>query len=78
MSTSELQNILIERIKSLEDDTLLKEMLALIDSEVDENEIYKLSPEQREAINEARLQVLNGQHYTNEEVDREINQWLNE
>ena len=39
--------------------------------------LYKLSEEQNTAINEARLQIKNGDYLTNEQADREIEEWLN-
>lgn len=38
----------------------------------------KLSDSQKVAINTGREQIKNGQSFTNEEVNSEIDKWLNE
>ena len=77
MSTVELRQKVIKKIELLNEDHLLEELLALIDFQTD-SEPYKLSKEQKEAVDEAREQIKNGEYYTNDEVEGEIDTWLNE
>ena len=76
MSTIELKQKLIKKLEFVNEDHLLEEILALIEFQ-NNAEPYKLSTEQKEAVDEAREQIRNGEYYTNEEVDQEIDEWLN-
>ena len=76
MSTKELKKRLIEEIEKTENDDLLEEAYRLLHLETSDFEIYKLSSDQRDAITEARNQIKNGQFLTDEETDKEFNEWL--
>jgi len=76
ISTVDLKNRVIRKIESLNEDYVLEEVLALIEFETNPNPL-ELSPEQISAIDKARIQIKNGEIFTNEEVDKEIDQWLN-
>lgn len=76
MSTIELRKKLIEKINTTENDDLLEEAYRLLEIESEDLEIYKLSNAQMMAIAEARNQFKNGQFLTDEEADKEINEWL--
>lgn len=76
MSTLELKKRLIDKIQKTENDDLLKELYRLLEMETEDIEIYKLNDSQKKAIDEARLQINNGQFLTNEQANKEINQWL--
>ena len=39
-------------------------------------EVYKLSEEQKKAVNEARQQIKNGQFLTDDEANKDIDEWL--
>jgi len=77
MSTAELQNQVIKKIESVKNDRLLKEVLNFIDIELDEETIITVSTAQKDAIDEARQQINDGKYSTNEEFDKEIDEWLN-
>ena len=76
MSTIELREKIYKKLEIV-DDYLLKEILSLIEFETEEG-IYQLSNAQKAAIDESRKQIKNGHSFTNEEVDKEIDAWLNE
>lgn len=76
MSTLELRKRLIDKIQKTENDDLLKELYRLLEMETEDIEIYKLNDSQKKAIDEARLQINNGQFLTNEQANKEIDQWL--
>jgi hypothetical protein len=78
MSTLELRKRLIDKIKNTDNEKLLAEAYRLLELDTQDLEVYKLSPEQRSAINEARAQVKEGQFLTNEESDQKIDEWLKE
>ncbi len=77
MSTSELSNRLIEKIKETKDERILEEAYGLLDLENENIEVYKLNDAQKKAINESREQIKNGKFLTEEEANKEIDEWLN-
>lgn len=76
MSAVELKQRVINKLESIHEISLLEELIALIDFQTNEKP-YSLTKAQKMAIDEARDQVKNGIVYTNEEVDKEMDQWLN-
>ncbi len=76
MTTIELKKRVLKKIENINEDYLLEEVLALIEFETSSASI-ELSTDQKSAIDEARAQIKRGEVYTNEEVDKEIDQWLN-
>ncbi len=78
MSTAELRNRLIEKIKKTKDERILEEAFRLLDLENEDIEVYKLNDAQKKAINESREQIKNGQFLTEEAANKEIDEWLNE
>ena len=77
MKTIEIKKKLIRKIFSIEDKTLLKEMSIMVGIDNEEEEIYHLSDEQLKAVEEAQEQYLRGEYVTNEELEKEIEEWLN-
>jgi hypothetical protein len=76
MSSIELKRLLIEKIQKTDNEDLLAEVHRLLDLETEDIEIYKLNDEQRKAIAEARQQIANGQVLTDEQSNKEIDEWL--
>ncbi len=77
MSTVDLRKRLIDKIQKTEDENLLKEAYRLLELETENIEIYKLSDEQRKAIHEGREQISKGQFLSNDQANKEIDEWLN-
>lgn len=77
MTTQELKDLLIHKIENINDKSFLNAINTIIDTKT-ESLIYKTSPEQRERINEGRAQLKNGELFTNDQVEMEIEQWLKE
>ena len=75
MSITELQKKLIEKINNTDDAALLKDIYSFIgiDEEVGS---YQLSQDQLATIEQSQQQIKNGQYFTNEEVNKEIDEWL--
>ncbi len=78
MKTIEIKKKLIRKIFSIEDRTLLTQMSTMVGIDNKEEEIYHLSDEQLKAVEEAEQQYLRGEYVTNEELEKEIEEWLNE
>lgn len=57
-------------------DDLLEEAYRLLEIESEDIEIYKLNSDQMIAIKEAKNQIKKGQVLTDEEADKEIDEWL--
>ena len=76
MSTLELRNRLIEKIQNTDNESLLREVYRLLELESENFEVFKFSNDQKDAINEARKQIKNGQFLTNDQADKEIDEWL--
>ena len=77
MSTIELKQKLISKIEQTEDNNLLEEALRLLDTETDDLGSIELNEKQIEAIDEAREQIKKGQYLTDEQANKEIDEWLN-
>ncbi|NJK97326.1 MAG: hypothetical protein HC905_22620 [Bacteroidales bacterium] len=76
MTSAELKNQLIEKINKLSDETLLQDVMKLIDN-TEESEIFILSDDHEAAVNIAIDQISKGDFLTNNQANKEINEWLN-
>ena len=77
MSAVELRKRLIDEIQKTSNEGLLEEAYRLLISETEDMEVYKLNNDQRKAISEARQQIMSGQFLTDEQSNKEIDEWLN-
>lgn len=77
MSTIELRKQLFEKIQKTENKELLEEACRLLALETEDIELYKLNDDQRTAVAESRQQIKDGLFLTNEQADKEIDEWLN-
>ena len=76
MSTRELRKRLIDKIQKTDNEDLLAEAYRLLELETEDIEIYKLNNDQRKAISDARQQIKSGQFLTDEQSNKEIDEWL--
>jgi hypothetical protein len=77
MTTIELKDILIHKIAAINDKSFLAAMNTIIDSK-SEKLIYRTTPEQRQRIKEGQAQIARGETLSNDQVEEEMNRWLNE
>lgn len=77
MSTAELKEILIHQIAGIEDKAFLAAIKTIIDAK-SESMVYKTSAEQKLQIAEGLEQYRVGNVVSNEDVEKEIDQWLKE
>ena len=75
MSTAELKLDLISQIAGLTDKVKLRELMQLLQFQNEES-LYITSEEEKNAIAEARQEIAEGKVFTNEEVQIEIKEWL--
>ncbi|MCK9412470.1 MAG: hypothetical protein M0Q53_09235 [Prolixibacteraceae bacterium] len=77
MTSIEIKNQIIEKIKQLTDNDLLMDVYKLLDDCLMDSEIYALSDNQKVAIDTAINQINNRDLLTSEQANKEINEWLN-
>jgi hypothetical protein len=75
MSTAELKIDLINQITLIRDKARLKELLHLLKFQEDSS-VYITSDDEKSAVFEARLEIEKGELSSDEEVQKEINEWL--
>jgi hypothetical protein len=76
MSTAELKKNVISKISDLNDNQLLEDILRMIDLQSG-FPVFELSTEQRVEILQGREQIQNGKFLTNEQVEKDLKEWLN-
>jgi len=76
MTARELKKKLIHKIDKSENNELLEEMYRLIANEETDISIYELSEEQIKAVEEGQLQYKNGAFLTEDQADKDIEEWL--
>jgi len=76
MSTTELKEILIEKIQKTDNENVLVELYKLLDKESSNPDIYTLTVAEKTEIYNAKNQIISGQSLTNEEANKEIEEWL--
>lgn len=77
MSTLELKLEIFDKLKSVEDDSLLEKIMNLLKT-VDEDKIYHLNEFELNMVKEGEEDIKAGRLYTNEQVMAEEKKWLNE
>jgi hypothetical protein len=77
MTTKELRTRVIKKINEIDDESLLHDLIRLIEDSTDDNEIYRLSDNHKIAIDQAIDQIEKGDYLTNEQSNQQINEWLN-
>ena len=75
MSTAELKLDLISQIAGLTDKVKLRELMQLLQFQNEES-LYITSEEEKNAIAEARQEIAEGKVFANEEVQKEVKEWL--
>lgn len=68
---------LIDKIRQIENPDIFNEIQRLLEIEFDDKP-YQTTEEQKEAIRQARDQIKRGEIITEEQADKEIDEWLNE
>lgn len=76
MTAKELKKRLKHRIDQSENNELLEEMYRLIANEEADISVYELSEEQIKVVEEGQLQYKNGEFLTEEQADKDIEEWL--
>jgi len=77
MTTIEMKNQVIGKINQLTDNGLLLDVYILLSDGLMDSDVYRLSDNHKIAIDTAISQIDNGDFLTNEQANKEINEWLN-
>ena len=77
MPTPSLKDKLIDQLRKIEDPALLAEVSNLFELQEPEN-IYKTTPAQKKAIEEATQQAKDGRVVYNVQSNKESDEWLSE
>lgn len=70
MSTLEIKKILIQKIRKIENEDLLKDVNRLIDLESSDEDVYMLSEEEEQAVSEAEEQIKSGRILNDEDAKK--------
>ena len=76
MSTGEMRQQLIEKIKTIEDDNILEEVYRILEVGTTEIEQIVLSEAQKKLIDEGLADIEKGNYLSNEDANNEIEKWL--
>ena len=76
LSMVDLKERLIQKIKETSNEELLEEVYRLLEIDIEDNEKYILTDEQKAAVTEGREQISRGNYLTNEQANSEIEGWL--
>jgi hypothetical protein len=76
MSVTALQQKLIEKIIITNDVDLLEDIYSFIEIDEDVQKFYNLSPKQISSIEQSQQQIKDGNYFTNDDVNKEIDEWL--
>jgi predicted transcriptional regulator len=76
MSVAELQKKLIAKISETNDAVLLEEIFNFMGADEETAAFYKLSESQLATVEASQKQIADGNFFTNEQVNNEIDQWL--
>lgn len=77
MSKESLKEKLIQKIKDTDDPSILEEVSNLFELH-EPKAVYHINKKQRQAIEEARNQAKNNQTLSNDQADKEADEWLKE
>ncbi|XZF15219.1 hypothetical protein ACTHGU_03715 [Chitinophagaceae bacterium MMS25-I14] len=77
MSVEELKTKIISRIEAINDQDVIQYVYDLLQSELGpEKDHYELTPEQLQIVEEARAQYRRGEFLTDEEAEKDLDEWF--
>jgi predicted transcriptional regulator len=77
MNTLELKLEIFDKLKSIEDASLLKKIMGLLKT-VEQNEIYHLSEYELDMVKEGEEDIKAGRVISQEQLDKEDLEWLSQ
>ena len=76
MSTKEVKYKILNQLAHVEDESVLNEIMVILEKK-GQSGIYHLSDLQKERLSKAREQMQNDRSISDENLQSEIDQWLN-
>jgi hypothetical protein len=76
MSVTELKLQIINKITTIEDELLLEEIYKLVDLESGMDSVYRLTVDERKAIDVGLKDIEENRVYSSEAADNMIKEWL--
>jgi hypothetical protein len=76
MSSADLKEKLINKIQATDDKVLLEELSVLFELQ-EPDTVYELNDEQKKNIKTGQEQIKSNQFLTDEEANKDVDQWLN-
>ncbi|NBP68411.1 MAG: hypothetical protein EBU52_06660 [Cytophagia bacterium] len=76
MSASELKLHIINKVSSINDASILEEIYKLVNMESEIDTEYRLSAEEKKAIELGLKDIEEGRVYTSEQADNMLKEWL--
>ena len=77
MTTLQLKRLLVNQINKIDDVAFLNEIKSILDSK-SRQRVLKLTPKQRQEINETKNEIGKGHFIGQSELDKEVARWANE
>ena len=72
----DLKEQLIKKIQATTDKDILEEVYRLLEINFNDDEVYHLTTEQKNAIKEAQNQIKKGDYLTEEQANNQVEEWL--
>ncbi len=76
MSTKEIKQSIVDKIQEVDDENLLEEVYRILEIGQLENNRFRLSEAQLKEVSFRLTEMDNGIFLTNEEADKELDEWL--
>lgn len=76
MSTAELKNQIINKLNQINDEALLNDISRLIQMESEVEAVYKLSDDEKEAVELAFQDIDAGKTYSSSSANQLLKEWL--
>lgn len=77
-STEQIRNNLIDKLISIKNKKLLSAVDRLLEVSVKEEDVFKVSEDQRKALQASELDIVNGRLISDEDLNNEEDEWLKE
>jgi hypothetical protein len=78
MSTSQLKNLVIDKIYGIEDEAFLSALKKILDSSLSTEAPYCLNDQQRQSVQKGKQQIADGKFISNEKLEEAESKWLKE
>ncbi|CAN5169372.1 hypothetical protein BH23BAC2_BH23BAC2_26690 [soil metagenome] len=75
-STEQIRNNLIDKLISIKNKDILSAVDRLLEVSVKEEDVYKVSEDQRKALQSSEMDIANGRLISDEDLNNEEDEWL--